>query len=128
MEVLTAYVRERAPWPPKNAWPLKDAITRLLGPVAAIGLLGQDEQELKEKQQGKNKRPLEAKDSSTLKPATDIQAVLTVLGRRNTWTPKVEESQRLDLSKTALQGADLKQAHLEGALLWQAHLEGAQRD
>src|SRR5262249_51668713 len=42
MEVLTAYVRDNAPWPPKNAWPLKDAITRLLGPSAATVLLGQD--------------------------------------------------------------------------------------
>jgi hypothetical protein len=58
------------------------------------------------------------------KPRTDIQAILTVLGRR---IPPEEspEPARLDLRGTDLRGAALKGAHLEGAALTGAHLEGA---
>jgi hypothetical protein len=67
------------------------------------------------------------------KPATDIQAILTVLGRRKAGHEK--EGQELDLTKTDLRGVDLSEthlervhlsdAHLEGALLWEAYLEKA---
>ena len=55
-------------------------------------------------------------------PATDIQAALTVLGRR-TW--RDTEKNRIDLSNTNLQRADLSYAHLEGASFKQSHLEQA---
>ena len=82
MEILTAYVREHAPWnpPPEDQQPADD------------------------------EQPL----------ATDIQAVLTVIGRRNTdYDPP---GQRLDLRETDLRGADLDKANLQGALLAQANL------
>jgi uncharacterized protein YjbI with pentapeptide repeats len=53
---------------------------------------------------------------------TDIQAALTVVGRR-THSPAREE--RLDLRRTDLRGADLNEAHFERAVLRGAHLAGA---
>jgi hypothetical protein len=58
------------------------------------------------------------------RPATDIQAVLTVLGRRK-YRHKKGEKESLDLRSTDLRGADLQRAYLEGAELSNAHLEGA---
>jgi hypothetical protein len=92
MEILTAYVRERAP------------IGADLPP--------------EEKHQPNDTPP------PHLKPAIDIQAVLTVLGRR-TRTYGKGENQPLDLARTNLQGADLWGAHLEGAILVGANLERA---
>ena len=53
---------------------------------------------------------------------TDVQAVLTVLGRRDR---SRETDARLDLRHTDLRGADLNGAHLARADLYEAHLEGA---
>jgi hypothetical protein len=67
--------------------------------------------------------------------AADVQAVLTVIGRRNLLHEQTEEQNRLDLSSVDmrmanlwgahLEGANLRRAHLEGAILIDAHLEGA---
>ena len=56
------------------------------------------------------------------KPANDVQAALTVLGRRK-W--REDEPGYIDLSFTALMGANLMKAHLERAYLRDSHLEGA---
>ena len=57
------------------------------------------------------------------RPQTDVQAALTVIGRRNTdWD---EQGQRLDLTEVDLRGVNLREAHLEWADLSGAHLEGA---
>jgi uncharacterized protein YjbI with pentapeptide repeats len=58
------------------------------------------------------------------RPDTDIQAILTVLGRRVRWYGKGED-QCLDLGRTDLRGANLSKAHFEGADFNGAHLEGA---
>ena len=58
------------------------------------------------------------------KVPADIQAILTVLGRR-TRTYGKGESQPLNLSTTQLQGANLAEAQLEGANLSGAQLQGA---
>ena len=60
-------------------------------------------------------------ESPAPKPPADIQAVLTVLGRRV--IPQDWNGPRLDLSQTDLRGADLRGAHLEGTYLVSAHLE-----
>jgi uncharacterized protein YjbI with pentapeptide repeats len=59
--------------------------------------------------------------------APDIQAVLTVLGRRALPRPAKTEAllAGLDLACTDLRRADLEGANLEGASLYLAHLEGA---
>jgi hypothetical protein len=54
------------------------------------------------------------------RPRTDIQAVLTILGR-----PAPPE-RKLDLRETDLRGAEFWDAHLENTDLWGADLEGAQ--
>jgi hypothetical protein len=58
------------------------------------------------------------------KPAPDIQAILTVLGRRARTFGKGED-EKIDLMGTDLQWATLTGAHLEGANLCFAHLENA---
>jgi hypothetical protein len=58
------------------------------------------------------------------KLATDVQAILTVLGRR-THTYREREDQRLNLGNTNLRGADLRDTHLEWANLRLTHLEWA---
>jgi hypothetical protein len=58
-------------------------------------------------------------------PRTDIQAILTVLGRRPTGLSRERADQRLDLSNTHLQNADLQHANLNNATFWQSNLENA---
>ncbi len=53
----------------------------------------------------------------------DIQAALTVIGRRN--SEKDLPNLRLDLSKTDISGALLTEANLQGATLSKANLQGA---
>jgi uncharacterized protein YjbI with pentapeptide repeats len=125
MEVLTAYVRDNAPWPPQDAPLLKDG------------------QALEEELAGQNNQPSLSEGLPTPKPTTDIQAVLTVLGRR-IQTPNHEigfwdasrtdlrkadliiaHLGRLELNRTDLRGVDLSDAHLEGTHLFDAHLERA---
>jgi len=55
-------------------------------------------------------------------PPADIQAILTVIGRR-TRTFGNGETQYLDLGNTKLQGANLLGAQLQGANLWEAQLQ-----
>jgi hypothetical protein len=99
-EVLTAFIRSRAPWPPK----LPGQLPADIDP----GML----------------QPLQSR-------APDVQAALSVLGRRD----RRSDDPPLDLGVTDLRGAQLIDAHLEranlgvtnlyGARLTGAHLEGA---
>jgi uncharacterized protein YjbI with pentapeptide repeats len=57
--------------------------------------------------------------------AADVQAVLTVIGRRNLIHEQAQEKNNLDLSYVDMRRATLAGAHLEGADLGGAHLEGA---
>lgn len=108
MEVLTAYVRENAPWPPETL------------------------EEAKKKRpwaKPRDKRPslskeMKTEDQKNVKPDPDIQAILTIIGRRAR-TFRKGESQRLDLRNTDLRGADLQGEHMEGANLSEAHMEKA---
>jgi hypothetical protein len=98
MEILTAYVRENASWK-EGEHPSQEDIA------------------LSETQ---------PTQSNQLPPklASDIQAILTVLGRRtHTW--EKEANQRLNLGNTDLRGANLQGAHLEKANLYRAQLQGA---
>ena len=83
MEVLTAYVREKAP------------------------------------RKNEDYEPQAAE-----RPPTDIQAILTVIGRRET-TGKGRRNARLNLSQTHLVGAELTEAKLDGAILSDADLSKA---
>lgn len=55
---------------------------------------------------------------------TDIQAALTVIGRRD--IEKNPENQKLNLSKVDIAGANLSEANLQGANLKKANLQGAE--
>jgi Pentapeptide repeats (8 copies) len=118
METLTAYVREHAPWPPQQSlgnprprWrPSADE-------VAGSRQIDSESASAKEPNGTVEQRP---------QPATDIQAILNVLGRRDETARKGETTERrLDLTVTDLRGAFLRDVHLEGADLRFAHLEGA---
>lgn len=106
METLTAVVRERAPWPPVGA------------PVDPEG------------HQAKSAGVEPAASSPRLE--TDVQAVLTVLGRRSEARLKQdqEKGRRLNLKHSNLRRAQLQHAHLEhadfdGACFQQADCEQA---
>jgi uncharacterized protein YjbI with pentapeptide repeats len=101
MEVLTAFVRERAPWKSDK-------------PPAAEEFLQPRAGELEATNEVSFPKPLP-------KPAKDIQAILTVLGRR----AKEQEPVSLDLSRTDLQGAYLRWANLERLNLNEANLHWA---
>jgi len=58
-------------------------------------------------------------------PTTDIQAILTVLGRDDP-PGGFDARHKLDLRNTDLRGAEFWDAHLEWTDFWGAHLEGAQ--
>jgi uncharacterized protein YjbI with pentapeptide repeats len=105
MEVLTAFVRLHAPAPTE-----KPAETKKQPAAAGQSVPGE-------------KKPA-TEPAPEVKPRADIQAILTVLGRRARIYKKVGD-QGLDLRRTDLRLADLQKAHLEGANLQEAHLEGA---
>jgi hypothetical protein len=105
--ILAAYVRERDPWPevgktpevgnvPFHKWPEGNVMYSCVRPA------GSAVQNLYER-------------------APDIQAIMTIIGRRS----KQEEDQRFDLSSTDLRGADLNFANLSYLDLSRSNLEGA---
>jgi len=103
IETLTAYVRERAPWgQPPSEVPAEAAEEEAAPPAAATS-------------------PAPA---APPKPATDLQAVLTVLGRRK-YHYGQGETEPLDFRNTDLRGADLRKANLNGANFEGSNLEGA---
>jgi hypothetical protein len=98
MEILTAYIREHAP---------------------------RKETEQRSKEEGSSTETLPTQNHELPpKPTTDVQAILTVLGRRTRTYGKGEE-ERLNLIHTDLQRANLIGVHLAGVYLVGAHLEQA---
>lgn len=73
------------------------------------------------------KNPSQEEQEQPPKLATEIQAILTVLGRRMR-TYENSNDQRLDLHRTDLRNANLSGAHLEETILTEAHLEQARLD
>ncbi len=101
MEVLTAFVRE----PPPLKAPLEEEKLLLELPTHI--------------QKAKD-------DKQPQKLRIDIQAALTVIGRRD--TKQDLENQKLDLSNADIAGANLREAKLQGANFYQANLQGANLD
>ena len=113
MEILTATVREKRP----------------ITPVPETPAASEDNPD-----SAATETPEPELPKAEEKLPTDIQAILTVIGRRNL-APEKYTSRFIDLShsnlrkailfKAHLECADLTEAHLEGALLFKPHLEGA---
>jgi hypothetical protein len=119
-EVLTAYVRDHAPWPPPPSPPSLQAVTQRLVTFA------QRQRSVLQRRRAKNAagpdqqgRPAGQKSQG---PPADVQAAVTVLGRREL---PPDGLRRLDLSRTDLQGAILNEANLQDANLMEANLQGA---
>jgi uncharacterized protein YjbI with pentapeptide repeats len=104
MEVLTAYVREHAPW--KEGSP------------------SQQEQPSAPEAPSSENASQQREPQSQPRPDADIQAILTVIGRRMRRYGKGED-QSLDLHRTDMRRADLSGAHLEGANLSFARIDEA---
>src|SRR5580704_13626734 len=99
IEILAAFVREHAPWP--------------AGPTARSG-----------DGHGHSRGPARGGNGieRRSRPATDVQAAVTILGRR---TLAYDTAAPIALPHTALAGAMLTGAHFEGAVLSGANFEGA---
>jgi hypothetical protein len=104
MEILTAYLRENSPWPPKDASVLPSAESKV----------------------HKWTRWRKTETISFFSgAATDVQAVLDVLGRREEARVPITYRVSFDLTETDLQGANLVGIDLAGASLVGANLQGA---
>jgi len=68
--------------------------------------------------------PWSSSSVEALEVRTDIQAILTVLGRNDPPEP-FNASHKLDLRCTDLRGAEFWDAHLEWTDFWGAHSDGA---
>jgi hypothetical protein len=99
IDVLAAYLRKNAPWPPGGH------------------------------QAGEMQQAEKAAPPSREIPASfpDIKAALALI-KRHSPTYLRDEENGLDLSRTDLRGADLSGANLVGANLYTSHLEGANLD
>jgi Pentapeptide repeats (8 copies) len=153
MEFLTAYVRRNAPWPPRSITPVTSPSAWRTIVSKGRSFFGFPSPALwtprtVSRTNGNNGTD-ESAEAKSLR--TDIQAILTVLGRRLRSGDRVEtgwlglELSGMDLSNTDLEGANLmgadlekatlvgahleraflRDAHLDRANLWDAHLEGA---
>jgi hypothetical protein len=114
MEVLTAFVRENAPL--RKEAPTGEAVEdqSLVSPEAAAA---EPQATPETSEQAGPPPPPE-------KPPTDIQAVLTVLGRTAIYYAQEGEKRSLNLRATHLVGADLAEANLQRALFREANLQG----
>ena len=122
MEVLCAFVREESPWPPKNPDSVVEA-DRLEGIEQSIDpRFNFSEQEQEQLKIHLRLPPLR----------TDIQAVMTVIGRRKHSYGESEtqdlhlhgtDLRRLQAPGANLTGVNLSRASLEGSIFPRAHLE-----
>jgi hypothetical protein len=104
LEVLTAFVRENSPYPPRKKVE-KESTTPSQPIEQPTGAVGEQHEEI-------------------LPLPTDIQAALTVLSRRKHKDTDWKQY-HLNLRKTDLRRADFSKANLKEAYLNQAHLQEA---
>jgi Pentapeptide repeats (8 copies) len=124
MEVLTAYVREHAPWPPRKGSPENTSKNAAPDIQAILNVIGRP------RRHGAWAEPTHVFLSSTdLRFANLQDAHLEAvdlhgahLGLADLQRTRLNKA---DLYEARLEGADLQEAHLEEADLTLAHLEGA---
>ncbi|MBU4232932.1 MAG: pentapeptide repeat-containing protein, partial [Proteobacteria bacterium] len=125
----------------KDYWPIMETLTAFVRDNARWREQTQDETGKTAREEAAVQEPLTPEDAAGAatpgqetttpappaipKPVTDIQAILTVLGRRKYRSGQKEEKGWLDLRNTNLRGADLTGAHLEEVNLRGVHLKGA---
>jgi hypothetical protein len=119
MEVLTAYVRENAPWPPKSS--NKSPEREFIKPPEGDSVSNSSPNVAAEQDEGAEQEV----EPTSGTPRTDIQAVLDVLKRREEDRVPKKPRVRLDLRGTDLQGADLRKAYLYDANLGEGNLQKA---
>jgi hypothetical protein len=121
MEILTAYMREHAPWPPNDArssWRSSadlGAIITVLKRRPRVYGKGED--------QPLNIRRTDLRNVNLI--GMHLEAAILVesnFRRAGLYRTHLEEA---NLAGANLTGADLSEAHLEGAFLWGAQLQGA---
>jgi Pentapeptide repeats (8 copies) len=120
METLTAFVRERSQ---RNYAEFKKSDERISQVAQAV-------RRLEGRPEGKNDENWAKAIQLGELPATDIDAVLTVIKRRveqnrQNWEREGTKGWCFDLRQAVLKKADLSDIHLQGANLWDAHLQGA---
>ena len=129
VEVLTAYVREHAPWRPNRsqaATPRSRDHAPRTKEIAAIQAIeriatGADTHAA----EPDDKPPASEERGGIPHLPTDVQAAMSVLGRRDSSRDRPEAA--LDLANTDLRRVRLlgDRAHFDGALLYNSHLERA---
>jgi hypothetical protein len=106
MEVLTAYVRQHAPWLPEE------------------DQQGEEDATIDKKTEEDSREATET--TGVPAPAPDIQAIMTVIRRRRAPSlDRYREPDSLDLNETHLSGANLRGADLSRANLRRVNLRGA---
>jgi len=111
----------------RDYWPIMETLTAIVRERAAWLELSKDgtEEDSGEEKEG-IERPAIPWLNAKIKPSPDIQAILTVLGRRKYSYGKGElPLQHLDLHNTDLRGAALFNINLNAAFLDGAHLDEA---
>jgi uncharacterized protein YjbI with pentapeptide repeats len=121
-EVLTAYLRDHAPWPPPPAPPSLQAITQRLVTLAQRQRAAWQRQ--RAKGTGGPTPPGRSDEQAARppRPAADVQAAVTVFGRRQL---PPDGLRRLDLTRVDLRHAELRRANLQAARLDRANLQDA---
>jgi hypothetical protein len=122
-EVLTAYVRGHAPWPPPPALPSLQVITKRLVEFGRRELSTLRRWPARDSTQPSQPGRPDEEGAKPPRPAADVQAAVTVLGRRALPTDGLR---RLDLSGVNLQGAYLFDVNLQAADLSGANLQDAE--
>jgi Pentapeptide repeats (8 copies) len=115
-EVLTAFVRGHAPWPPKRP------VDRLMVTKLLMAFVRQHVPWLPKPRFGDSAAgAIRTAVGQLRRRMPDVHAAMTVLGRAH-WR---DRSIELQLNDTDLRGAFLPDADLQGFFLWEVHLEGA---
>jgi hypothetical protein len=118
MEVLTAYVRQNAPAPVDQPTEEGNKKAEIRAILALLRNRHHDRQReyMRQNARASVVQPTEESKRPIAKgPSTEIQAILTVLGRRRRGRRREKRGRVLDLRGTDLRGAKMFDAHLEGA-------------